>query len=409
MTAFDYRKKLVEIPIISKIRNKEPKEKDIIREKILRHRLVLFYRAIIVIAVILAIIFAAYISYKTKIYTGYDVISDEDRTDADDAVYLAYNDGCVLKYSQDGAEAFDGSNNPIWNITYEMQKPQVAVCGPFAALGDFKGTKIYVVSANGDSGEIETKLPLSTFCVSAQGVVAVVLEDESETKIHLYSQNGQILAEMKCTMTKSGYPVDVSLSDDGMKLAVAYMRIEDGKLKSSVAFYNFDEVGQNEIDNYVSGYDYVDTVIPKVKFINSNSAFAIGDNRLVIYKGSQKPVSIFETMLTEEVRSVYYGNKTIGLVYRDSTNGGLYRIDVYGEDGGEPELSQNFDMEYTDIMLKDDRVIIFNETECIMYLLDGTEKFATTFEEPMTQVSVGETLTRMTLVNRETVQLVKLK
>jgi len=398
----------VEIPIFSKLNNREPKEKDNFREKILRHRLVLFYRAVIVIAIILCVIFAVYITNKTKIYTGYDVLSDEDRTDADDAVYLAYNNGCALKYSQDGAEAFDGSNNPIWNITFEMQKPQVATCGPFAALGDFKGTKIFVVSASGESGEIETKLPLSSFCVSAQGVVAVVLEDDNETKINLYSYKGELLAEMKCTMTKSGYPVDVSLSDDGMKLAVAYMRIEDGKLKSSVAFYNFDEVGQNEIDNYVSGYDYVDTVIPKVKFINSDTAFAIGDNRLVIYKGSQKPVSIFDTMLTDEVRSVFYGNKTVGLVYRDATGGGQYRIDVYDEEGGEPKLSQNFDMEYTEIVLKDNRVLIYNETGCEMYLLDGTKKFSTTFEEPMTLVSVGDALTKMTLVNRETVQLVKL-
>jgi len=390
--------------LFSKITRKEKNEYN---SKVIRHRVLMFYRTLMILAVILAIFFSIYISYQTKEYTGYEITSDEDRTDSEEAVYIAYNEN-VIKYSQDGAEAYDGNNNAIWNITFEMQNPQVAVCGEYAALGDFKGTTIYVINASGEQGEIDTKLPVSTFCVSQQGVVAVVLEGDMETKINLYSSSGEILASMKCTMSKSGYPADISLSPDGMKLGVSYMRIANGQLKSSVAFYNFDEVGQNEIDNYVSGYDYIDTVVPKIKFINEDTAFALGDNRFVIYKGAQKPTSSYETFLENEVLSVYYGENTIGLVFRDADSDNQYRIDIYNEKG-ELQLSQPFDIEYTDIVLRKEYVIIYNNNDCLAYKLNGTSKFKGQFEEPMLLLVPGNRLTKWTLVNRDTVQSVKLK
>lgn len=389
---------------------RQKKEKNINEQyesRVLRHKLIIFYRVLICLAIIVAVVAFSYISYRNKLYVSYEIVSDEERKDAEGAIYIGYN-GNVLKYSQDGAEAFNGNNVPIWNVTYEMQNPQVATCGDYAAVGDFNGNVIYVANNTGTIGEIVTKLPVSAFCISKQGIVAAVLEDENETKINIYNPEGEILAAMKCTMANSGYPVDVSLSDDGIKLGVSYIRIEGGKLKSSVAFYNFGEVGQNEIDNYVSGYDYVDTVVPRIKFINSDSAFALGDNRLVIYKGSQKPTSIFETFLTDEVKSVYYGNDSVALIFRDNTNDGKYRADVYS-DKGELVMTLPFDIEYTDIVLKNESIIIYNDRECQMYRFNGTLKYDGEFEEPMILLVPEDNLTKWTLVNRDTVQSVKLK
>jgi len=277
-------------------------------------------------------------------------------------------------------------------------------------VGDlpFKGNEIFVINADGTQNSIETKEPISSFCISRQGVVAAVLEAEGETKINIYSADGSQIAEMKCTMIKSGYPIDVSLSKDGVKLAVSYIRIENGELKSSVAFYNFGEVGRNEIDNYVSGYDYVDTVIPKVQFINDDTAFALGDNRFTIYKGAQKPVSTVDMFLTEEVQSVYYGDKTIALVFRDSNTAGCYRVDVYDQDG-KLKLSQSIAMEYTDIALKDDRIVIYNDMNCQMYRLNGKLKYDGMFNEPMTLVVPQDSATKWTMVNKTGVQAVRLK
>lgn len=379
---------------------------DIYRTQIVKHRRDVFTRIAAVVVFVIVVILATLISVYNRVYADYTVVAENDRIDSDDAKYIAYN-GNVIKYSQDGAEAFDGKNNLLWNITFEMQKPKVVTCGDYAALGDFKGNKIYVISTSGVQNEIDMKLPVSNFCVSGQGIVAAVLEDDSETKINLYAPTGELLASMKCTMTKSGYPIDLSLSADGMKLGVAYMRIENGDMKSSVAFYNFDDVGQNEIDNYVSGYDYIDTIVPKVKFINNDTAFALGDNRLIIYKGSQKPVSKYETFLSDEVKSVYYGKNNIALVFRDTENAGNNRINVY-DDKGNLEFTDSIGLEYTDIVVKDDYIIAYNDTECYMCCYNGKVKYDNTFADPVLLLVPDKRMTKWTLVSRDQVQLVTL-
>ncbi|MBR6328610.1 MAG: hypothetical protein IKR68_03065 [Lachnospiraceae bacterium] len=387
--------------------NKDDARRDEYYWRIRRHRRLILYRVTGIIIALAVVGCALYISYLNKEYTDYDIASDEDRRDSEDAQYVPYN-GNVIKYSRDGAEAFDGRNNALWNITFEMQNPRVATCKGYAALGDFKGNMIYVISAEGQIGEIETKIPITTFCVSSQGVVAAVLEDEGSTKINLYSPESELLAEMKCTMTRSGYPIDISLSEDGMKLAVSYIRVDNGEMKSSVAFYNFDEVGQNEIDNYVSGYDYVDCVIPKVRFLDNETAFALGDSRLVFYKGAQKPVSISDILIDEEVRSVYCGENKVALVFRDTDNAGGYRVDVYGSDG-QLDMRKSIDMAYTDMVIKKDRMIVYNDTECEMYKYNGRKKYQGGFKESMLLLVPGDSLTKWTLVNRDTVQSVRLR
>lgn len=389
------------------IETKENSGSDDYRWKILRHRMLIVYRVVFVVAAVLMIIGILAISYHNKKYDSYEIVAENERLDSEDAKYIAYN-GNVIKYSQDGAEAFDGNNVALWNITFEMQNPQVDTCGEYAVLGDFKGNKIFVASTSGDQHEIETKEPVSSFCVSERGVVAAVLEAENETKINLYDTKGEIVATMKCTMLKSGYPVDVTISKDSTMLGVSYMRIENGQMKSSVAFYNFGEVGQNEIDNYVSGYDYADTVVPKLQFINDETAFALGDNRFVIFRGNQKPTSYFDTFLTEEVQSVYYSEKSIALVFRDSEVAGNYKVVVYDEKG-KIRLSQSVDVEYTDIQLMSDRVIIYNDTRCVMYKLNGQLKFEGEFEEPMLLLSPQKELTEWVLVNRDSVKNVRLR
>lgn len=375
--------------------------------QVARHRFLVAMRIVAIAAILIIAVVAFYISYVNKEYTEYEIVTEEDRMDSDVAIYIPYN-GNVIKYSQDGAEAFQGNNNPIWNETFEMQNPMVDTCENYAAIGDFKGNKVFTIASDGNNGEIETKLPISRFCISRQGVVAVAIEDEDETKINLYSSSGELLATVKSTMNQSGYPVDITLSPDGQKLGVSYVRIEEGKLKSSVAFYNFGEVGQNETDNYVSGYDYVDTVIPRLKFINNDTAFAVGDNRFVVYKGSQKPVSYAESFINDEIQSVFYGDNAVGIVYLNAGLDNKFLLEVYNDEG-ELILSLPFDIEYTDIVLKNDYIIIYNETECTIYRNNGTTKYSGEFMDPVLLMVPTENKTKYVLVNRDGVQTIRLR
>ena len=376
-------------------------------KKIVRHRLGKFVRIAVAVAILIAVVVIVRMNYQNAVYTGYDILSKSVRQDSDSAQYIAYN-GHILKYSQDGAEAFNGTSDAIWNVTYEMQKPQVATCGDYVAMGDSQGTRILVISSADDQNTIETKLPVMNFCVSKQGVVAAVLDDSGSSWIKLYDKTGTELASVKCSMADSGYPIDISLSDSGILLAVSYMRVDDGKLISSVAFYNFGDVGANESDHYMSGYDYEDTVIPRVKFLNNSTAFALGDNKFIIYSGDQKPEKKFEYDFDTQINGVYYGDDRIGLVRRNGDGDSGYRIDIYNL-SGEIVLSQKFDLDYTDIELTENRLMIYNDSRCLIYNMHGKVKFDGAFDDSTLLCAPTSDPLKFVLVNREITQLIKLK
>ena len=81
-----------------------------------------------------------------------------------------------------------------------------------------------------------------------------MLDDAEVVRIYVYDGNtntDEPIIESRATMDKSGYPVSISLSPNGKLMVVSYLYVDSGNMKSSVAFYNFGEVGKNETDNFV--------------------------------------------------------------------------------------------------------------------------------------------------------------
>lgn len=391
----------------SYFQKKENKEKDEFRQKLIRHRLTIFYRIVLVLLAISAVMIGLYYNYQNMVYTSYEVLKRVEFEETSTASYMNYN-GNILKFSQDGATAFTIDNERLWNETYEMQNPMVDVSGEYVALGDYKGTMIYVLNTSGKCGEIDAMLPVQKFCVSASGMVAAILEDGGTTWVRVYNAAGETVADIKTTMAISGYPFNISLSDDGIKLAISYLFIDSGKLTTTVGFYNFGSVGQNEIDNFVSGFSYSDTVVPYVDFVNDGTSIAVGDNRFVIYRGNQKPTSEFELPLEEEVESVFHGDKYTGLVFLEGSSEAKYRIDVYNE-SGTMVFSKKFDMEYNDIVLNGDLVIIYNSSECAIYNIQGTEKFGGTFDKSVLTLIPTDNMTKFILISGNRAEEIRLK
>lgn len=376
-------------------------------KKIRRHKMSILYRVIIVAVILVVILGSGLYNYQKMVYTDYDVLKSITYPEAINAKYIPFG-GNVLRYSQDGASAFSVSNDLIWNETFEMQNPLCDVCGEYIALGDYMGTTIYVYNQEGLKGTIDTSIPLKRFCVSGNGNVAVVLEDGDITWIKLFNSNGANIASDKSTMSKSGYPVCIDISDDGILLAVSYLFVDSGIMSTSVAFYNFGAVGQNEIDNLVSGYNYSGTVVPYVKFMNADTSFAVGDNRFEIFKGSQKPECIFEKSLEEDVESVFNSEDYIILVYNNDEGQSKFRMEAYNDEGS-LELTLEFDLEYSNITVNKDMFIIYNAEGCEIYNTDGLKKFSGAFDRSAISVIPTANKTRFMIVYGDSMEEIKLK
>ncbi len=376
-------------------------------KKIRRHRRAILYRIVIGLAIVVAVIASAYYNYQKMVYTDYDVLKKISYPEASNARYLKF-EGNILRYSQDGASAFNIANDMIWNETFEMQNPIVDVCKDYIAIGDYMGTTIYVYNSSGLQGTIDTSTPLKRFCVSGNGNVAVVLEDNEVTWVKLYDVNGTNIASDRTTMSKSGYPVCIDISEDGILLAVSYLFVDSGILSTSVAYYNFGAVGQNEVDNLVSGYNYSGTVVPQVCFINPNTSYVLGDNSFSIFKGSEKPEKVFEKDIENEVLSVFNNEDMIVLVYEDAEGENKFLAEVYN-DKGDLVTTQGFDIDYSNISLYKDIMVIYNSEDCQIYNTSGLKKFDGKMRESTIFITPEESRSRFLVVYPDGMEEIKLK
>lgn len=389
----------------SKRKNKKPDYS--YKKSLFVHKAAIFYRFIVIIVAIVAIGIGIYVYFENKVYTEYNIVSNVERTDSVSTKYLKYNE-YIFKYSNDGASCTDYENNILWNQTFEMQNPMVDICGEYIAVADKEGNKIYIFNKSGLEGEIDVTLPISQIQVASQGVVYAVVEEGNNSYIYVYSKAGEVIAKSKQPMAKSGYPLDITVSDNGEKLGVSYLYVDSGIMKSDVAFYNFGSVGQNESDNLVSGYTSENIIYPVIEYVDDSTAIAVGDNKIEIYRGKQRPELYKEISIEEEIRSVYCSDKYIALIFDNTDGTQKYRLDLYTVEA-EKILSLKFDKDYKNVILRDEGFIITGESEFSVYNISGMEKFNYKSGRSIINVIQTDSNNRFVVIDSANTQVISLK
>lgn len=390
------------------------KEDDSAKKDINYTRKVLFHKGRKT-ALVLALIFIAVfviigyrIHIKNRVFTDYEVISIAKVIQNEDSKYLDFGDN-VLRYNMDGIACIEKDNDKVWEISYRMKYPMVALCKNYGAVAAQKDNEIYVFNKSGLLGRIEVNYPIVDVDVSAHGVVAVNMTHEGMNYVDIYEYTGERKVASKTSLEGNGYPLDIALSHDGQKLMVSYLDISDKMLKSSVVFYNFSEVGENYIWNMVGAYDeyYDETIIPYVAFMKEETACAVGDDRITIFTMKEIPEIRSDITFIKELESYFYGEDYLALVFDNSDKGGMYRIEIYNYDG-EKLLDYNLDMSYKDLQFIEDYILIYNEFSCLILNMSGSEVFNYTFDasillfEPLS-------LTEHIMITDTTISEIKLK
>ena len=247
------------------------------KQKLRKHRLKIL-RIVMIAAVVLCAVLAGVSLYLSlRRYESYEVRTAVERLDTPATRFEKFQ-GNILKYSNDGAFYTDHNNEMIWNQTYEMSYPTIDICGDYLVIYDKKGNDIYILTKSGLSVGIETTMPIAQVSVAGQGTIAVLMDNESAGYLALYDREGNELVSGAIHGEKGGYPIAIALSDDAVKLAVSMLDINDGNIKTTVAFYHFGSVGENEIDHIVAANSFSDMIIPELDFTSGNRLVAFGDS-----------------------------------------------------------------------------------------------------------------------------------
>lgn len=316
-------------------------------------------------------------SLYNKNYNSYEVLKTMENTEENGAQYLRYGSG-VLKYSRDGATAIDKEGKLKWNGSYEMKQPIADVCGEYAVVAEQGGTSIQIFDGEGVAGSISTIHDIIKVEISKDGAVAALLETEKDNSIILYDVDGTMLVEMATNVIDNGYPIDITLSEDGEKLITSYLSVTTGELIGIATFYNFGEVGQNWTDRMVGAVNFSGLVVPRVVFNNNDTACIFKENGFMIFEYSEMPNMIKEINFENKVESILHNEEYIGAVLEAGESG--YRQLIVFNLKGEKVLDKKLEFDYSQIYLADKEIIMYDNLSCIVMKINGTVKFSYTFD-----------------------------
>ena len=355
----------MESPKVQRIEEYKEKEKKI------RHLRVAIGLAAAAGILIAGLLISAGVKYRT--YHSYEVLESSQQEDTLTYSFIGVGNN-VFRFGIDSAQLRNRKDEVLWNDTYVMNHPQAVSCEEAVAVYDKDGTSILIYDANGRIGSVSTKLPIVKATVAAQGVVAAILENGEDTWIKYYSTDGEEIASFRTRMDSPGYPMDISLSSDGLMMGVSYAYAESGQMKTQIAFYNFGSTGQNLVDNLVKAETYSDALCPEIKYVNEDTCIAFFDDGFHVYEGTKNPKEIAKVEEEREIISCTSNSSRIAMIFRGDDEEHPYLLKVYNLYGKEI-FSKEFDFSYHTIQMDERQILLLNRREMCIYSLDGVEKF----------------------------------
>ncbi len=313
-----------------------------------------------------------FIFFQNRSYSDYKIVTTSEREDTVSTQYVELA-GKILRFSSDEVSVVNSKLETIWSESYDMQNPVADVCEDKAVIADKDGTSMYFLDKDGVTGSVTTSYSIVKARVSRSGMAAAILDGGDHTWINFYNLDGSLIAENQTNIQDPGYPMDVSIADNGVVMMVAYQYVDSGETTSYVAFYNFGEVGQNEEDRIVSGYTYDGIVVPQIQYLGSR-ALAIRDDGFTLYSGRQIPKESKTIKIEKEIVSTFYDDDNIGLVFKNDSKDKLYSMEVYSTDG-KLKFHRDFSIPYTNIRMSDGYIIMYNSSQLCVLNGSGTEKY----------------------------------
>ena len=364
-------------------------------------------KVITIIRIVCALLLAIYLFCVYRTYNNYKVRKTIKIETGTNSQYQAFGE-FVVKYSNDGISYINGTET-IWNEAYEMKSPIVDVCGDYLAIADKNSNTIYIFNKKGKVGEVNTSYPIIKIEVAQQGVVAALLEEASANYIELYDKEGNLIVSHKSLLSENGFPLSFSISNDGEKMMTSYLSIKEGSTENQVIFYNFSNVGKDEVDRVVGTFNqYGETIVPAVYFVSNEDAIAIGDNVLTIYKMKEKPTIRKEIKFDKEIQKVFYNEKYVGLIFENSKGDTPYKMEVYSL-SGEKIMSKEIEMNLDHVKFAGKNVLMYDDVTCELISLKGVVKFKHVFTKQLDAIVPMESTNTFLLMTKNKIEEISLR
>lgn len=344
-----------------------------------------------------------------KNYDSYRVLSSVKRADGNQVTYLKYGD-CLLKYSKDGASAIKTDGSMLWNGSYDMDNPQADIAGKYVAIADVGGKTVSVFDGSNSGTQIAVLNPITQVCVANQGVVAVAMSDGDSDVIQIYdtAQNNKLLLEIPTNVATSGFPIDIDLSPDGKKMVTSYMMVKDGTISCVVNFYNFGDVGKNNVNRIVGARDFGSNIVAKVEFVSDNKVCACTEKQFSVYSMKEIPEDAYSKKFSSTIKSIAFSDQYVAAVLEKAKGKSRYQVVAYRMNG-KKVLGTNINYDYKKFEIDGKELLFYSDTHCNILRMNGKEKFNGDFKKNILFFASGKSLNRYVLVDKESVSVIRME
>lgn len=372
---------------------------------------------IIIAVVVVALAAGAYYMYSHRNFSRYVIENSVDRKDEGSIEYVSFQSG-LIKYGKDGISFIDAQGKAVWTEAFAMSAPKAVVADEYIAFGDVGGNDVYLFNSDSKIKNIRTQYPITDVEVSNLGSIAVILEDSKTNYIEIYDKTGKKCIELKTSINKSGYPLDFALSEDGQKMVVSYVKMEEGQAKNVLSFYNFGDVGQNEVDRLVGGKTFDDITFPEVRFLDNDTVCAFGNKETILYKMKEKPSKITSIKYKEQIQNIFYNKEYFGFLSRVETGSKSsskketpkcnYTLKAFNL-SGKQLMNIGIDKDYTKVRSNENEIALISNSYCAVYDYSGKQRFYSTFQSGVSDMIPLAEANRYVLITSNSTDIIRLR
>lgn len=369
---------------------------------------------VLTVLILLAAAFIFYRYYRDHhLYGDYSVTWSREipTTEGSFTGFARFGDN-VLKYTKDGASYINKSGNMVWSISYEMKAPVCCVNGEYAVIADQQGNDIHICNLTGETGQATTNLPIMRASVSAHGIVAAIVEDNTSSYVSFFKPDGSTLEwGIKTVLSGNGYLMDVAISPDGTQVMLSDVYLSSGILGNRIVFYNFSEYGKSYPDRLVGGFDeFGQNLCPRVRFLSDRRAVAFSSGQVAFFSLENVTSPALSAMVEfeDEIRGVAWSDRYVAVVTADSGGEHDSRLYVYNANGTEVS-STGFTFPWQAIDVDRDFVILRSEDSVKIIGVNGKERFTGSFDFSFSKIVRGSGINSLIVTGGDSVREVRLK
>lgn len=366
------------------------------------------YRIGLTIALMIVAV-CSILAYRYRTYHSIKVVKTISKDLTESFQSFSYKKGTIC-YSEDGIYFLDGNGNEKWNRTYSIKNPEASYCGDYIVIASKNGNEIALLDDGGQMKKFSVSYPIVNVEVAKQGVIALMLHGDKGNYIELYDAAQKKLVSIKVTASQNGYPMDIALSADGQNLMVSYLVVDGINVKSRIAFYNFGTTGEEKGDQLISGFDFKDCVIPKVRYMGDSKAVAAADDKLIFFKTGRTISKSNTVKISKTIKSIAVNDNYIGLVleHDGKSTEEKYQAVVYNK-SGRRVMKHDFSSEYTKVLLGEKEMVLAGNYHFSVLNFNGHEMYQKDFKKRISNVSLTGKKRRYLITYEDNINLLELR